>query len=615
VEAEIARGGMGVVYRVRDTTLSRNVAVKVLQDRYSVTSLAARRFVDEAKITGQLQHPGIPPVHEFGALPNGRPFLVMKLIKGRTLAAMIADGQRNRGSLVAVFEQVCQAVAYAHNHGVVHRDLKPQNVMVGAFGEVQVMDWGLAKLRAAARAEWAEATTATTFHDPRTQADSDLQTRAGSFLGTPAYMSPEQAIGAVDQVDERSDVFGLGAVLCAILTGEPPFVAATSESTRQLAARKQVEPAFARLDASEAEPALVALCKRCLAGEREERFRNAGEVAEGVHTIRAEVEERARRAELDRVKAEGERATAEARAGAERDKAEEQQKRRRVQLVLVGVVAAVLAGAGVATALVIEQRALDKLAAEQKQSEVRFDAEQKRKADLQAADEKARAEQLAAERRTRTEGLVQALGTAETAGVPRIVFDLADLRDLARPKLIELVATEPVTNKPGLHARLALADDPQRAAELAAYLPTCKAEELLTIRDALKPHAKDVSVGLWGTLTDAKADSGKRVRAACALAGFSATDERWAEVVAAVTDAVVTANPSEFVVWSVALEPVRGFLVPRLLGRYLSAQTDIRGGKLDESALAAAVGGYNLTADLLRRYTWDSGADLGTGTE
>src|SRR5262249_22198278 len=150
-------------------------------------SLVGRRFLNEARITGQLQHPGIPPVHEVGELPDGRPFLVMKLIKGRTLADILADGTESRGALVAAFEQVCQAVAYAHNHGVVPRDLKPANVMAGAFGEVQVMDWGLAKFRAETRADSAEATVASTFHDPRMDADGDVQTRAGSFLGTPAY--------------------------------------------------------------------------------------------------------------------------------------------------------------------------------------------------------------------------------------------------------------------------------------------------------------------------------------------------------------------------------------------------------------------------------------------
>jgi Flp pilus assembly protein TadD/serine/threonine protein kinase len=336
---EIGRGGMGVVYRGRDLTLSRDVAVKLLQDRYALTSLAGRRFVDEAKITGQLQHPGIPPVHEVGELPDGRPFLVMKLIKGRTLAKLILEGSENRGSLVAAFEQVCQAVAYAHNHGVVHRDLKPANVMVGAFGEVQVMDWGLAKFRAETRADSAEASIASTFHDPRTEADEDLHTRAGSFLGTPAYMSPEQAIGAVDQVDERSDVFGLGAVLCAILTGEPPFVADTTESTRQLAAQKKVESAFARLDACGAEPGLVALCKRCLAGDQEARLRNAGEVASAIHAIRVDVEQRARQAELETVRVEGERQKAELRAV-------EQHKRRRVQLLLAVLVVFMLFAVG-----------------------------------------------------------------------------------------------------------------------------------------------------------------------------------------------------------------------------------------------------------------------------
>jgi serine/threonine protein kinase len=190
---EIGRGGMGVVYRARDIRLGRDVAVKLLQEKYTAGSLAARRFIDEARITGQLQHPAIPPVHQVGELPDGRPFLAMKLIKGRTLATILEARSLSRGALVAVFEQVCQAVAYAHNHGVVHRDLKPGNVMVGAFGEVQVMDWGLAKFRNDARAESAEAATASTFHDPRGEDDTDLRTRAGSFLGTPAYMSPSAA--------------------------------------------------------------------------------------------------------------------------------------------------------------------------------------------------------------------------------------------------------------------------------------------------------------------------------------------------------------------------------------------------------------------------------------
>ena len=146
---EIGRGGMGVVYRARDVALDRDVAVKLLSDRYPADSPAAQRFLGEARITGQLQHPGIPAVHELGTLADGRPFLAMKLIKGSTLEALLKhrpDPAADRGRLLAVFEAVCQAVGYAHAHGVIHRDLKPANVMVGAFGEVQVMDWGLAKV-------------------------------------------------------------------------------------------------------------------------------------------------------------------------------------------------------------------------------------------------------------------------------------------------------------------------------------------------------------------------------------------------------------------------------------------------------------------------------------
>jgi tetratricopeptide (TPR) repeat protein len=434
---EVGSGGMGIVFRARDLRLNRDVAVKVLQDKYAPSSLAARRFVDESQITGQLQHPGIPPVHEVGALPDGRPFLVMKLIKGRTLDEMLADGSANRGSLVGVFEQVCQAVAYAHNHGVIHRDLKPHNVMVGQFGEVQVMDWGLAKFRADARAETAEATTASTFHDPRVDSD-DLRTRAGSFLGTPAFVSPEQAIGAVDQVDERSDVFGLGAVLCAILTGQPPFVGDTAESTRQMAAEKHLEPAFARLDACGDEPELVALCKRCLAGKRDDRPRNAGEVAAAVHAFRAEAEERAKQAELDRVRAEGERAKAEV-------EAREQKKRRRVQLALGAAVLGLWAAGGAFAWYLDRQASQRKAEALQRQVEDERIASEKREREgrnrdafvaslercekaLRDDDADTAAPALAEAQRRLSEG-----GTEEFAArVERCRMDLVMLKELDR---------------------------------------------------------------------------------------------------------------------------------------------------------------------------------------
>src|SRR4051812_35978229 len=183
---ELARGGMGVVFRAADTALGREVAVKVLQEHYERGSAAARRFMDEARIAGQLQHPGIPAVHDLGTLPDGRPFLAMRLIKGRTLEALLHGRGPGSPNLVAVFEQVCQAVGYAHAHGVVHRDLKPANVMIGAFGEVQVMDWGLAKVLTAGggapRRRPGEDPDATLGTEIRSLRDTGDGTQAGSLL-------------------------------------------------------------------------------------------------------------------------------------------------------------------------------------------------------------------------------------------------------------------------------------------------------------------------------------------------------------------------------------------------------------------------------------------------
>src|SRR6516162_2256244 len=358
---EIGQGGMGVVYRARDTDLDRDVAVKLLSDRYPAHSAAAQRFLSEARITGQLQHPGIPAVHHVGALPDGRPFLAMKLIKGSTLEAILkqrADPSAERGRLLAIFEAVCQAVGYAHAHRVIHRDLKPANVMVGAFGEVQVMDWGLAKVLgeqtpAPAETLAAEQTHAWTQVSPTPESGS--HTQAGSLVGTPAFIPPEQAVGQIERVNERADVFGLGALLAVILTGQPPYVGETAEAVRVQAVRGELEDCFARLDACGGEPELVALCKRCLAFEPADRPADAGAVAAAVAGLRAAADERARRAELERVRVEGEQATVAARAA-------ERRKRRRLVIGAAAALALAAVG-GLAAVLAVQRRANADLAA------------------------------------------------------------------------------------------------------------------------------------------------------------------------------------------------------------------------------------------------------------
>ncbi|MBA2224583.1 serine/threonine-protein kinase [Thermogemmata fonticola] len=346
---EIGRGGMGVVYRARDLRLNREVAIKSLNPKYAADSAVATRFQAEAQLTGQLQHPGIPAVHELGTLPDNRPFLAMKLVKGRTLQELLkerddlpspsgrgAGGEgAERGRFIAIFEQICHAVGYVHAHHVIHRDLKPSNVMVGAFGEVQVMDWGLAKVidpnrkteRPAEEEDDPEATAAfvTAIDTPERGGSA---TRTGSVLGTPAYMAPEQAAGQIRRLDARSDVFGLGAILCQILTGHPPYEGTDDNERRVKAVRGELGEAFARLEACGAEPELVALCKRCLAFRQEDRPRDGNAVAAEVAAIRQAAEERARRAELERTRAEV--------------AAAEQAKRRRLVQWAGGLIAAVL---------------------------------------------------------------------------------------------------------------------------------------------------------------------------------------------------------------------------------------------------------------------------------
>jgi choline monooxygenase len=339
---------MGIVYRAHDTVLHRSLAVKILLEVHCGRPDLERRFLEEAQVLGQLQHPAIPPVHALGRLPDGRPYFAMKLVKGHTLSDLLAaraNRAEDQARFLGIFEQVCQALAYAHSKGVIHRDLKPANVMVGAFGEVQVMDWGLAKVLGAKEKESAEVSAVVT-----TRAEEPgLSTQVGAVMGTYAYMPPEQACGEVDLLDARADVFGLGAMLCAILTGQPPY-SGTAKQVKWQSRSGELKGAHSRLAASEADAELLTLAKECLAGEREARPTDARKVAERVAAYRAAVQERLQAAELFRTMVPVlSRAAAQARAEQAQATARAELRARRL---LAGSAAAALVAVGLAAALV-----------------------------------------------------------------------------------------------------------------------------------------------------------------------------------------------------------------------------------------------------------------------
>jgi WD40 repeat protein len=345
----VGKGGMGEVFRGRDPALDRNLAVKVLRREYRGLPEYEQRFEREARINGVLQHPSIVPVHNLGRLPDGRLYFTMKLIRGRTLVDLLIEDEHpdRLAALLGIFEKVCQALAYAHSRRVIHRDLKPSNVMVGAFGEVQVMDWGLAKvLPPRGAAPTGESTLGALLRTPSSGAMADGQPTG--VVGTPAYLAPEQARG--EEADERADVFGLGAILCTILTGQPPHTGRTTEEMMRQAAAGDLTAAFARLDGCGGEAELVALCRDCLAPRREDRPEDATAVAARVTSYLAAVQERLRQAEMERAAAaareEEAKATAAATARAEEAKATAAAERRSRRLAF-GLAAALVVGIGV----------------------------------------------------------------------------------------------------------------------------------------------------------------------------------------------------------------------------------------------------------------------------
>ena len=309
LHGEIARGGMGAILEVFDEDLRRRLAMKVIVDRATgdhesshdqVPPALLARFLEEAQVTGQLDHPGIVPVHELGLDARGQVYFTMRLVQGRDLEAIFGLVAQEREGwsttrALGVLLKVCEAMAYAHQKGVVHRDLKPANVMVGRFGEVYVMDWGLARVRG--HADRHDVRIRTDAPAPRVQTDrrvaseapgdGALYTMDGEIVGTPSYMAPEQARGRVEAIDERTDVFAVGAMLYRLLAGAAPHTVRgeTAAAAEVLARVLEGPPRPLEQLAGDAPAELVAICDKAMAPAPEQRYPDMLALAEDLRAF------------------------------------------------------------------------------------------------------------------------------------------------------------------------------------------------------------------------------------------------------------------------------------------------------------------------------------------
>lgn len=277
----VGRGGMSTVHRANDTTLLREVAIKRLREDLCDEPQTLQRFIEEARITGQLDHPNIVPIHELARDAGGGVYFTMKLVEGRTLQEVLDGAGEDRlapGKLrehLQIFLKICDAIAFAHARGVLHRDLKPSNIMVGDFGQVYIMDWGVARLLAEPPSEGHAVSLGS---DERPEIDLP-----GSVIGTPSYMAPEQVEGEHDQIDQRTDIFALGATLYHLLTGHPPYRAPDYYAQVLEALHCRPTPPEELVEPGSIPPELARIVERAMAPDPAARHPSA-------EALRAEVE-------------------------------------------------------------------------------------------------------------------------------------------------------------------------------------------------------------------------------------------------------------------------------------------------------------------------------------
>ena len=264
----VGGGGMGTVYLAEDSVLGRRVALKIL-DLPELRADLSARLLREAQILGRLEHPGIVPVHDAGTLADGRPFYAMKFVEGERLD-MLARRIDAIPDRLRIFQRICEAVAFAHARGILHRDLKPENIMVGPFGEVLVMDWGVAKILREDRTPREDHAEVPVESSPAET--KPLKTAHGTVLGTAGYMAPEQARGEIDRLDERADIYSLGAILQFLLS-----------SKRPTAGEERLNSESAPLSSAGSAPkAVAAISEKAMAEDRASRYASVSDLANDI---------------------------------------------------------------------------------------------------------------------------------------------------------------------------------------------------------------------------------------------------------------------------------------------------------------------------------------------
>jgi hypothetical protein len=554
--AELGRGAMGVVYKARDTKLGRVVALKMIRSAAHASATEVTRFLAEARAEARLDHPNIVPVYDIGEC-DGLPFFAMALVEGGSLHERLAEGPLSAKVAAAVVRQVAEAIQHAHERGVLHRDLKPHNILLqqegGVAGGTATRTGATQLSRSASAGSGASVPTpvpkVSDFGLARLM-DQDGMTASGEVLGTPSYMPPEQAAGMTRHVGPHSDVYSLGAVLYCVLTGRPPFQAATLAETLRLV-RDQEPVAPRRLNAGVPRE-LETVCLKCLEKDPSRRYATAAALAEDLRRFAA-----------------GEPVLA-VPAGPLTRAAKWVRRR--------PVVAGLLALVALVAAIGLGSFAWAYREAVRESEHARLEAA---RADDEARRATASLEEALAANRRRLRARVEQLCTADPRAVPDLLKSLEPEHAAAMPLLAELWDKgDPQTDRSG-RMRLAIAllpDRPALANELLGRMLTAEdPREMLLARDALAPAASHLRETLWERARDAKAPAEARFRALVALAAFDPADPRWRDAGGPAAEQLLKANPLFLGVWARALQPVAPSLVGPLAEVYRGkAQPDKR---------------------------------------